>query len=176
MVTPPSAQTLDLYSSCKINFKHIVRANEASVSSKQQQQKKKPDSSLKTFTLNLKDLKFLWKKKKILFIENNLVPRTYIKSNMLHKVATLWCGADGRASNTQASSGGISSWEKPVTLCKAFYSLLTYCIYLTQEREVPGDENSEPDKVDLFFRKEVLRKHPKVSCTINRSKAGWKYL
>ena len=34
MVTPPSAQTLDLYSSCKINFKHIVRANEASISSK----------------------------------------------------------------------------------------------------------------------------------------------
>ena len=78
MVTPPSAQTLDLYSSCKINFKHSVRANEASVSSKQQQQQQ-PDSSFKPFTLNLKDLKFLWKKKKVLFIENDLVPGTYIK-------------------------------------------------------------------------------------------------
>ena len=62
--------------------------------------------------------------------------------------------------------------RKPVILCKAFYSLLTYCVYLTQEREVPGNKNSELDKVDLFFHKEVLRKHPKVSCTINRSKAG----
>lgn len=45
-------------------------------------------------------------------------------------------------------------------------------LYMPQGREVPVEKNSELEKTDLFFLKEVLGKHLKVPLTIDRSKAG----